>query len=166
MSTHYLCKGTLISPCKKKSPLYVSWNYNHLNCPIKRSMYTLRMKLFREYSYNEIWDLEIWIFINAKNFLQKSILQSKTHSNWVLKNPELYWGTLPKLVDHWWDLKLCYVVSSSSWLWWELLKVCSICYDYKLKRLCDETFGIAKYCLNLEIEILDIYPFIAFVEAF
>ena len=32
-----------------------------------------------------------------------------------------------------------------------------------MKRLCDETFGITKYCLDLEIEILDIYPFIALV---
>ena len=63
-------------------------------------MYTLRMKLSKEYSYNEIWDLEIRIFVNAENFLQKSTLLSETHRNWVLKNPELYWGTLPKLVDH------------------------------------------------------------------
>ena len=34
-----------------------------------------------------------------------------------------------------------------------------------MKKLCDETFGITKYCLDLEIEILDIYPFIALVEA-
>ena len=47
----------------------------------------------------------------------------------------------------------------------ENYRVCSNYYDYELKRLCDETFGITKYCLNLEIEILDIYPFIAFVEA-
>ena len=31
-------------------------------------------------------------------------------------------------------------------------------------RLCDETFGVTKYCLDLEIEILDIYPLITFVE--
>ena len=34
-----------------------------------------------------------------------------------------------------------------------------------LKRLCDETFGITKYCLDLEIEILDIYLLIVLVEA-
>ena len=44
-------------------------------------------------------------------------------------------------------------------------RVCSNCYDYELNRLCDETFGITKYCLDLEIEILDIYPFIALVRA-
>ena len=93
-----------------------------------------------------------------------STLQSKTHSNWILKNPKLYWGISPKLVDHWWDPRLCYVVSSSSWLWWEFLKICSNCYDYKLKRLCDEIFRVTKYYLDLEIEILDIYPFIALVE--
>ena len=32
-------------------------------------------------------------------------------------------------------------------------------------RLCDETFGVTKYCLDLEIEILDIYPLIALFEA-
>ena len=62
-------------------------------------MYTLRMKLSREYSYNEILDLKIRIFVNAKNILQKSTLQSKTHSNWFLKNPELYRGTSFKWVD-------------------------------------------------------------------
>ena len=85
----------------------------------------------------KFWDLEIWIFVNVENFLQKSTLQSKTHNNWVLKNFELYWGTSPKLIDHLWDLKLCYVVSSSSWLWWKLLKSLPNYYDYKLKR----TFG-------------------------
>ena len=35
----------------------------------------------------------------------------------------------------------------------------------ELKRLCDEIFRVTKYCLNLEIEILDIYPFITFFEA-
>ena len=34
-----------------------------------------------------------------------------------------------------------------------------------MKRLCDETFRVTKYCLDLEIEILDMYPFIALVEA-
>ena len=33
-------------------------------------------------------------------------------------------------------------------------------------RLCDETFKVTKYSLDLEIEILDIYPLIALVEAF
>ena len=31
-------------------------------------------------------------------------------------------------------------------------------------KLCDETFGITKYCLDLEIEILYIYQLIALVE--
>ena len=31
-------------------------------------------------------------------------------------------------------------------------------------RLCDEAFGVTKYYLDLEIEILDIYPLIALVE--
>ena len=34
-----------------------------------------------------------------------------------------------------------------------------------LKRLCDETFGITKYYLDLKIKILNIYPFIALIEA-
>ena len=37
--------------------------------------------------------------------------------------------------------------------------------SYKLKKLYEKIFGITKYCLNLEIEILDIYPLIALVEA-
>ena len=32
-------------------------------------------------------------------------------------------------------------------------------------RLCNETFGATKYYLDLEIEILDIYPLIVLVEA-
>ena len=35
----------------------------------------------------------------------------------------------------------------------------------ELKRLCDETFEKTKYCLDLEIEILDINSFIVFIEA-
>ena len=34
-----------------------------------------------------------------------------------------------------------------------------------MKRLCDETFGVIKYCLDLEIKIWDIYLFITFVKA-
>ena len=35
----------------------------------------------------------------------------------------------------------------------------------ELKRLCDEIFRVTKYCLDLEIEILDIYSLIILVEA-
>ena len=36
----------------------------------------------------------------------------------------------------------------------------------KLKRLSNEIFRVTKYCINLDIEILDIYPLIALVEIF
>ena len=129
-------------------------------------MYTLRLKLSREYSYNEIWDLESRIFVNAENFLQKSTLQSETHSNWVLKNLELYWDISPKLVDHWWDLRLCYIVSNSSWLWCEQLKSLTELLWLWIKETLRWNIWVTKYYLDLEIEILDIYPFIALVEAF
>ena len=59
--------------------------------------------------------------ISCRNWLYslKHIAINK-NTDWVLKNSELYIS--PKLVDHWWDLGLCYVVSNSSWLWWEFLK--------------------------------------------
>ena len=34
----------------------------------------------------------------------------------------------------------------------------------KLMRLCYETFGVIKYCLDLKIKIFYIYPLIALVE--
>ena len=85
--------------------------------------------------------------ISCKNWLYSlKHIAINENIDWVLKNPELY--TSYKLVDH----------------WWELLKSLSNCYDYELKRLSDKTFGVTKYYLDLEIEILDIYPFITLVE--
>ena len=44
--------------------------------------------------------------------------------------------------------------------------LCPNCYDYELKKLCDKTFGVTKYYFDLEIEIFDIYPFIALLKHF
>ena len=59
------------SPCKRKSPLCVSWNYIHLNYSIKRSMYTLRMMILCNVD-EDFWAIKLYMSRHKIYWLEQS----------------------------------------------------------------------------------------------